>query len=110
MRAHKRDSIEPNKASVVAGMSKNLAVSQLKSGHAKAGKLLGMLPKREAMVSTSSPIIFVATVAPISTTIEPGMVEKLLVLGMVCPKRGNASCQNANTAKHTTAKPTASPL
>ena len=53
------------------------------SGHAKAGKLLGMLPKREAMVSTSSPIILAATVAPTNTTIEPGMVEKLLVLGMV---------------------------
>ena len=69
--------MEPNKAKVMAGMSNCWAVCHSKAGQAHAGKALGMLPKREAMVSTSSPKPWLASVAPTNTTMEPGITETL---------------------------------
>ena len=72
---------------------------QLKSGQTIAGSWFGMSPKREAMVSMSSPIELVANVPKTKTNIEPGMSESFLISAYCENTRGNTSCHITSKAK-----------
>ncbi len=71
-RAHSSDSIAPSMASVSVGKTSCLALSQLKGGSCRSGRLCGMPPNLLPMVSTGRCSTAVASVASTSTTMVPG--------------------------------------
>ena len=73
MRAHISDSMAPSNAIVRVGISNCLALSQLKAGRASAGKVRGISPKREPMVSTGKANHEATTVIDTRATTGPGM-------------------------------------
>ena len=54
MRAHSSDSMAPSNAIVIVGMNNCLALVQLNGGSSSDGRLCGMPPKREPIVSTGN--------------------------------------------------------
>ena len=106
-RAHSSDSMAPSSASVMVGISRKRADSQLKLGSWNAGSAAGMPPNLLPMVSTGSLNTPTTSVATTSATMEPGTVLSLPDNCTLGPRLGSQRCQPMTMASDTTATPTA---
>ena len=106
-RAQSSDSMAPKSASVMVGMSRKRADSQLKLGSVKAGSAAGMPPNLLPMVSTGSLNTPTTSVASTSATMEPGTLPSLPENCTLGPSAGSQRCQPMMTASDTSATPSA---
>ena len=109
-RAHSSDSMAPSSASVMMGISRKRADSQLKLGSVKAGSAAGMPPKRLPMVSTGRLNAATAAVASTSAMIEPGTRPSRAEAGRRGASADSARCQPTTIASDASASPTAQGL
>ena len=78
MRAHISDSMAPSRAIVIVGISNCWALAHENGGSASSGRVRGMPPKREPMVSTGSANHQATRVIDTSATTGPGTRETYL--------------------------------
>ena len=101
--AHSSDSMAPNKASVIVGITSSRADSQEKTGHCSPGRLEGIPPKRLPMVSTCSPSAATATLASSSATTDPGTSASTLNRGRLLQIFGIIACHPTISARQASA-------